>query len=87
VIGPTDLGIGGAANVNGTTYVLNDLTSQISTLDLSTGKTTFVGNFDPSAGIINGAASTPEPAPVTLVLVGMTAILGLKRLKLPSRGW
>lgn len=71
VIGPTDLGIGGAVDVNGTTYEFNDLTGQIDTLDLSNGKTTFVSNFDPAAGVIQGAAAVPEPTPIALAAIGI----------------
>jgi hypothetical protein len=38
-IGPTDLGIGGATDVNGTTYALNDVTDQVVRLDLANGST------------------------------------------------
>jgi hypothetical protein len=79
-IGPTDLGIGGATDVNGVTYVLDDATSQILTLDLASGKTSFVANFDPAAGVINGAAATvPEPVPVALALVGVGVLAVLKK--------
>jgi hypothetical protein len=61
-IGSTDLALDGALELNGTTYVFDDLTSQIKTLDRTTGKTTVVRNFDPSAGLINGAVvAAPEP--------------------------
>jgi hypothetical protein len=56
VIGVTDLGIGAATEVNGITYAFNDLTTQIATLDLLTGGTTGVGNFDPAAEVLQGAA-------------------------------
>ncbi len=70
-IGPTDLGIGGAVDVNGTTYEFNDLTGQVDTLDLLSGKTTFVSNFDPAAGVIQGAAAVPEPASIGLAGIGI----------------
>jgi hypothetical protein len=83
VIGPTDLGIGGATDVYGTTYALNDLTSQVVRLDLANGKTSFVTDFDPAAGVIQGAASTPEPFSIALVGVGIVMIV-VGRLR--SRG-
>ncbi|MBV8895754.1 MAG: hypothetical protein JO051_04520, partial [Acidobacteriaceae bacterium] len=43
VIGPTDLGIGGATDVNGISYAFNDPTAQIETINLLTGKATPVG--------------------------------------------
>jgi hypothetical protein len=71
-VGPTDLGIGGATVVNGVSYEFNDLTGQIATIDLSTGSTTPIGFFDPSAGVIQGAAATPEPASFLLASLGIT---------------
>lgn len=54
--GLSDLGIGGGTSVNGTSYVFDDLTNAISTIDLSTGVTSPAGSFDSSAGVIQGAA-------------------------------
>ncbi len=79
-IGPTDLGIGGAVAVNGASYEFNDLTNQIATIDLSTGKTSGIGAFDPSAGVIQGAAQiVPEPASLALSLAGAIAMIVMKR--------
>jgi hypothetical protein len=76
VIGATDLGIGAATEVNGVTYSFNDLTTQIATIDLSTGGTTGVGNFDPAAEVLQGASPVvPEPASVGLAVLGFAAIL------------
>jgi hypothetical protein len=61
-----DLGIGGATDVNGTSYEFNDITGQIATINLSTGATNPIGSFDPSAGVIQGASPTPEPASLVL---------------------
>lgn len=79
VIGPTDLGIGGAMVVNGSTYEFNDLTGQIATLDLSTGTTNPTGYFDPSAGVIQGAAPTPEPESLALASIGIAALVISRR--------
>jgi hypothetical protein len=79
VIGPTDVGIGGATVVNGTTYAFNDLTGQIATLDLSTGTTNPTGYFDPSAGVIQGASPTPEPESLALAGIGIVALVISRR--------
>jgi hypothetical protein len=82
VIGATDLGIGAATEVNGVTYSFNDLTTQIATIDLSTGGTTGVGNFDPAAEVLQGASPVaPEPASVGLAALGFAAILFFVRRK------
>lgn len=63
LIGPTDLGIGAIAAVGGVAYGFNNLTGQLVTVDLSTGKTSFVTNLDPTAGVIEGAAAIGQPVP------------------------
>jgi hypothetical protein len=73
-VGSTDLGIGAVAYVNGTSYAFNDLTNQITTIDLSSGATTFVTNFDPAAGVIQGAVATPEPRSMTLAASTLIAL-------------
>jgi hypothetical protein len=71
MIGPTDLGIGAATEVNGISYAFNDLTTQIGTIDPLTGEATPIGNFDPAAEVLQGAAPiTPEPASLTLAGLG-----------------
>ncbi len=71
LIAPTDFGIGAALELNGATYAFNDMTSQIETLNLLTGASTPLGQFDPSAGVIQGAAPTPEPFSIALVGLGI----------------
>jgi hypothetical protein len=71
LIGPTDLNLGAAANVNGTTYAFNEGTRQVVTLDLANGKTSFVSDFDAAVGIVVGASPVPEPASMALVGCGL----------------
>jgi hypothetical protein len=80
LVGPTELGINAVAEVNGASYGFDDLTGQILSLDLSNGNTSFVSNFDPAAGVIAGATvDTPEPAPITMMAIGLAAVLVAKR--------
>lgn len=79
VIGPTDLNLAAVADVNGTFYAFNDGTSQIVTLDVANGKTSFVTDFDPAVGLVVGAAPTPEPLSTALVGVGLMAIALCRR--------
>ncbi len=82
VIGATDLGIGAATEVNGITYAFNDLTTQIATMNLLTGATTGVGNFDPAAEVLQGASPVmPEPASLGLSVFGFIALLFFARRK------
>jgi hypothetical protein len=82
VIGATDLGIGAATDVNGIVYAFNDLTTQIATIDLLTGGTTAIGNFDPAAEVLQGASPVaPEPASVGLAAAGFAALLFFIRRK------
>jgi hypothetical protein len=76
LVGPTALGIGAVADVNRTYYAFNDLTGQIRSLDLTDGSTSFISNFDPAAGVIQGAVPVPTPEPSSLALFG-TGLLAL----------
>ena len=67
-------------NVNGAVYVFNAAMSQVFTLDLTNGNTSLVSDLDPGAGLIGGAAATPEPASLALAGFGLVAMLvGLRR--------
>lgn len=80
LIGPTDLGLGAVADVNGTFYAFKNGASQLVTLDLANGRTSVVTDFDPAAGIISGASPTPEPFSIVLCGLGLGAV-GVCRLR------
>ena len=83
MVGPTALGIGAVVDVNGTYYAFDDATSQILSLDLSNGNTSFLSNCDACVtslfGVIQGASPVPEPASLALIVAGANAILLIKR--------
>jgi hypothetical protein len=78
IVGPTSLYIDAVAEVDGTVYAFAAADQELS-LDLATGKTTFVRDYDPAVGIIFGAAPSPEPVSLGLAGAGMAAILILRR--------
>jgi hypothetical protein len=69
-----NVGLGAGVYIDGTSYVFDDLTGQIATLDLATGLATPVGSFDPSAGVIQGAVATPEPSSCLLLMFGIACL-------------
>jgi hypothetical protein len=58
--------------------------NKLVTLNLTNGDTTFLRDIDPSAGPIFGAASTPEPASILLVSLGVAAIF-MRRYRIGMR--
>ncbi len=55
-------------------------TSQVVTLDLANGNTSFVANIDPAAtGILGATPAVPEPASLALAGIGFAVIAVLKR--------
>ena len=73
LIGPTSLNLDGGVGVNGQFYAfyLPGNSSQLVTLDLSDCNTVPLINIDPAAGLIFGAAPTPEPATLSMLGIGM----------------
>ena len=79
LIAATDFGLSAIVGINGTAYAFSGPSSQILTLNLTNGHTTFVSDVDPSVGIVVGAVATPEPATVVLSGLGAAALFFLKR--------
>ena len=78
VIGDTAFQINAAAQLNGTVYALTAANTVLS-LDLATGNTTSVGNYDSAAFFVTGATATPEPVSFVLVGTAFAAILVKRR--------
>jgi hypothetical protein len=70
-IAPTDLGLSTILSLNGTVYGFSGATGEVVTLDVSNGVTNPVSLIDPSAGLIGGAAATPEPGSIALAAIGL----------------
>ncbi len=81
LIGVTDLGLSTVAAANGVYYAFNAGTNQVVTLDLVTGRTSGVIDFDPSIGIVTGAVATPEPASAALAVLGFAGLAVYARRK------
>jgi hypothetical protein len=82
IIGPTDPGIGGVVGESGAYYAFNDAFGQVCSLNLANGNTSQCTNFDPAAGVIQGAAPTPEPASLALAGIGVgiaALVIGRRR--------
>ena len=82
-IGPTVFGLGAAVQVGGITYAFLNATGELATLDLATGHTSVIGEFDPAAGIVSAAAPTPEPASAAMGVVGLIALVAWKLRRSP----
>jgi len=78
LVGPTAFQLNAVVEANGTVYGFT-AANQVLSLNLATGSSTFVANYDPAAFFITGAAATPEPASVALAGIGIAAILVLRR--------
>jgi hypothetical protein len=85
-IGPTARQIDAAFKVNGTVYAFTATnTPQVLSLNLATGNTTVVTNYDQAAYFIEGATATPEPGSFALLAIGIAVIVvSSKLLRAPS---
>ena len=80
-VNSTELLITSALDFNGTVYGFAGNVEALShsfTFDVANGKTTFLMNVDPAAGLIFGATTTPEPGSVALVGFGIVLVTGWK---------
>jgi hypothetical protein len=80
-IGPTVFGLGAAIETGGITYAFLDATSQLATLDLATGQTTAIGEFDGAAGVVSAAVATPEPAGAAILAIGIVGLVAWRLRK------
>jgi hypothetical protein len=81
-ITPTTALISASVELDGTVYsFVGDAfgLGHVTTLDVSSGKTSLLSDVDPSAGLIFGAATVPEPTPIALAAAGTLMILLWKR--------
>lgn len=85
-IASVELGLGAAVEAAGTVYAFNEGESAIETLNLTTGASSAVANFDPADGLILGASTvaTPEPASSVLLLFGLGLVVTAKTMKRAS---
>jgi hypothetical protein len=81
IVGSTALYIDAVAEVGGTVYAFT-LADQVLSLDLATGSTAFVNDYDPAATFITGAAPTPEPTSLALIGTAIATFLIFRRRRL-----
>jgi hypothetical protein len=79
LIAPTLTPLNSLVDVNGTEYAFDGNLGQVVSVNLTNGNTSMMSNYDPSAGLIIGAAPVPEPASIAFVSVGITAAAVLFR--------
>jgi PEP-CTERM motif len=78
LVAPTAFQLDAAVDLGGTIYGFTAADTVLS-LDLATGGSTFVTNYDPAAFFVTGVAQTPEPASFTLAGIGIAAVLIARR--------
>ncbi len=66
-------------NVDGTEYGFDGNVGEVVSLSVTNGNTAVVSNYDPSAGLLSGAAPTPEPMSLGLTLIGIAGLALWKR--------
>jgi len=89
LIDPTTINLSGLVNVSGQFDVFLGLptnVSELETLNLTNGNTTFVRDVDPAAGLIFGAAAVPEPASMALTGFGLCCAAFLLRRRRRGTG-
>jgi hypothetical protein len=76
-VGATAFGMVTVAEINGVIYGFEGPTNAIVTLNVANGATTFVSNYDPAVGLVEGAAATATPEPSCLILggIGIAALI------------
>ena len=90
LIGPTSLNLGASVEAGGQFYAFQNVItgwspfgpvgqSELYSLDLANGNTSFLGSVDPNAGPIFGAAPTPEPATLSMLAMGAIAAFARRR--------
>ncbi|MBV9611457.1 MAG: hypothetical protein JO091_03255 [Acidobacteriaceae bacterium] len=77
-IAPTLTPLNAFVNVSGTEYGFDGNLGEVVSLNLTNGNTTAVSNYDPSAGLVSGAAPVPEPVSVGLACVGIAGLAVLR---------
>lgn len=84
LLAPTSLHLNAAVDVNGSVYAFqgqpSTFTSDVLSLNLATGNTTFLASVSSAAAFTDGAAAAvPEPASIALTGIGIFAVFVLRR--------
>ncbi len=74
-VAPTLTPLNAFVNVNGTEYGFDGNLGEVVSRQPRNGSTSVVSNYDPAAGLLSGAAPTPEPASALLLGVGIASLL------------
>ncbi len=84
LLAPTSLHLNAAVDVNGSAYAFqgqpSTFTSDVLSLNLATGNTTFLASVSSAAAFTDGAAAAvPEPASIAMTGIGIFAVFVLRR--------